>query len=302
MRNLDISVLIATRNRSRSLERTLDGIRRQDGLSDVKWEVIVVDNGSTDDTSMMLSRLQQHLPIVALYEPVPGQNRSFNRALEIARGKLLVFTDDDVEPSREWLSRIHAGSQRYSADSIFGGPIIPVYPLELPMWLQTILHENPAYESVAFAKFLLSKDEGPITDIPFGPNFAVRARALGRLRFNPALGPGNEGPAMMGETELLLRLRGSGERIIYLPTARVKHFVREEQIDRKWLLERAYKYGRSSARVIKRPSPGSIATIWRVQTKVPLARTICLSSLIQAQIWLAYFRGIWHESRLMAQE
>jgi glycosyltransferase involved in cell wall biosynthesis len=221
MQNLDISVLIATRNRARSLERTLDGIRRQDGLSDVKWEVIVVDNGSTDDTSMALARMQQHLPIVALYEPVPGQNRSFNKALEIARGKLLVFTDDDVEPSREWLSRIHTGSQRYSADSIFGGPIIPVYPFELPHWLQTIFHEYPACESVAFAKFLLSKDEGPITDIPFGPNFAVRARALGHLRFNPALGPGNEGPAMMGETELLMRLCESGERIIYLPTASV---------------------------------------------------------------------------------
>ena len=77
---LDLSVLIATRDRSKLLEATLDHLRYQD-LLDIRWEVIVVDNGSVDDTPFVLTRAREQLPLVTLHEPRPGKNRALNSAL-----------------------------------------------------------------------------------------------------------------------------------------------------------------------------------------------------------------------------
>ena len=107
---VDLSLIIATRNRARSLESTLERLWRQQPEG-ACWEVIVVDNGSVDDTPQVIERASKRLPIVALYEPAPGINRSLNRALDAARGDLLVFTNDNAEPSPGWLGELYRASR-----------------------------------------------------------------------------------------------------------------------------------------------------------------------------------------------
>src|SRR5262249_40881666 len=136
---LNISVLIATRDRAKLLENTLDHLHKQvmPGLS---WEVMVVDNGSTDDTSSVLERAREKLPLVSLYEPIPGKNRSLNKALKHAQGELLVFTDDDVSPSTEWLAELCRASRQYRDYNLFCGPIYLSYPPDKPDWFD---YSNP---------------------------------------------------------------------------------------------------------------------------------------------------------------
>jgi GT2 family glycosyltransferase len=240
---LDISVLIATYNRARQLEATLNDLCRQqtDGF---QWEVIAIDNGSTDDTQSVLKRASERLELVTLYEPISGKSRCLNKAFEIARGKLLVFTDDDVHLVPTWLALLFRASQCYIKYSIFCGPVIPDYPPDIPTWLR-----DHWFSLVAYAHWVPEEPEGPLTRLPCGPNYAVRASALNGLRFDETIGAMKGNPPLGEETKFVLQLLDRGERIVYLPAASVTHAVPRQHTELSWLLTRAFRHGRANARI-----------------------------------------------------
>jgi len=242
---LDISVLIATRDRCQLLEMTINHLIHQ-SLKNIRWEIIVIDNGSTDNTIHTLARAQTQLPLTVLQEPIPGKNGALNKALNIVRGDLLVFTDDDIEPSSQWLADLFSASRRWPTYSIFCGPVFPTYPEETPAWLR-----EHKFAAPAFAEFVIAAQEGPLHSsiTPFGPNYAIRANRLKDLRFCTQIGPCGKNYPMGGETELLRRLVARGERIIYVPSASVKHYIGPHQIKLEWLIQRAFNFGRGTARL-----------------------------------------------------
>jgi len=152
--NLTVSVLIPTRNRANALEQCLLHVfgQRLEGLFDTRspqWEVIVIDNGSTDETPAVLRRIGEIGPLRILHEPIPGKSRAVNRALSIASGELLVFIDDDVHPSLEWLPSLIQASRKFSDAAVFCGPIFREFPAGAPAWLR----DHQAFVSLAFALF-----------------------------------------------------------------------------------------------------------------------------------------------------
>jgi hypothetical protein len=243
----DISILFATYNRMGLLEKTLSHLERQE-VDHIRWELIVIDNGSNDDTVSVLANFQEKLPLIVLQEPQPGKNRALNRGLEVASGDLFVFTDDDVEHEPSWLAELFAASKRWSDCSIFGGSIFPIYPPEMPAWLQEDHYAMPFY-----AKFMPRLPEGilPLNrfPLPFGPNFAVRAKALNGLRFSTNLGPQGKSYPLGDETEFLKRLVAKGETVVYVPQATVRHFVGKHQVEAAWLFQRAFNLGRGMAQL-----------------------------------------------------
>jgi glycosyltransferase involved in cell wall biosynthesis len=275
--SLDLSLIIASRNRARSIEVTLSDLQAQQ-LDGLKWEVIVIDNGSTDDTSSVLAHGQERLPLVALTEPERGQNRARNRGLDAARGELLVFTDDDVRLSPQWLSNIYKASKRYIKYNIFCGPIIPEYPPEVPGWLR----DHP-FASVAFSRFVHDAPEGPLPVLPFSGNFAVRASIMKGLRFSEAMGPQGKNYAMGSETELLSRLSDQGERVVYVPSAPVYVPISKGEVEMKSLLTRAFRHGRGTARLwpdnTSRSLFGVPLYLWM---RIPLALTGYVLSIFRS--------------------
>jgi GT2 family glycosyltransferase len=237
---LDASVLVATRGRAALLGATLAHLARQvtDGL---RWEVVVVDNGGDDATAAVLAQARAALPLVVLAEPRPGKNRALNRALAVARGALLVFTDDDVEPGPRWLAEYVGAARRWPAYAVFGGPVTPRLPATAPPWLAT-----HAFAVAAFARFEPGVAEGPCASLPFGPNYAVRAARMAGLAFREDLGSqGNANDLMGGETELLQRLAGAGAQAVFVPSARVAHVIEPHQTTPDWLFRRAFRHGRT---------------------------------------------------------
>src|SRR5208282_4181753 len=110
---MDLSVIIATHNRAPRMEKLLDAFCRLRIAPTVKWELIVVDNASKDGTPEVLSSevSRGRLPLVHLTEPLIGKTRALNRALKSARGALVVFTDDDVIPEKNWLMAFNEASK-----------------------------------------------------------------------------------------------------------------------------------------------------------------------------------------------
>jgi glycosyltransferase involved in cell wall biosynthesis len=239
---VDATVIFATRDRSGLLAQTLAQLERQTG--DAGWELIVVDNGSSDDTPRVLADAAGRLPLRVLHEPSPGKNRALNQALAVARGDLLIFTDDDVIAEPDWISQMVGAARRWPEAAIFGGRVLLSFPPGTPRWLQ-----EPLHGAMNFARYAPPYPEGATTYLPNGPNFAVRAAALGGLRYREDIGPqAGMAYAMGSETELIVRLRAQGAVMVYVPSATVHHVVQEHQLNDHYLLGRSYRLGRGQVR------------------------------------------------------
>lgn len=235
---MDISVLMSTRNRAQRLRDTLEHFQRL-SIANHDWEIVVVDNGSSDETQRVLAGAGRHLPLRVLSEPRAGKNRALNLALREAAGGLLVFTDDDIIPDPGWLQAIWDAAQRWPGFGVFGGRVLPECPTTTPEWLR----QHP-FAVTAFCVFDPPLQEGAIELYPFGANLAIRKDAMKGLQFREDVGPAGSSYAMGSETELLERLRVKGERFIFTPSAVVRHVIEEHQLDWKWLFARSRKYGR----------------------------------------------------------
>ncbi len=143
-----ISILIPTHNRAAIVEETLETMLRVDRAGmNVEW--VVINNASTDRTDDVLRSYCGRLPLRILHEARPGKNRALNRGLHDAPlGDIVVFTDDDIAPTINWLEEIVAACDRWPQHDVFGGRILPRWPNGTrPHW---------DYPSAAFAGFCVA--------------------------------------------------------------------------------------------------------------------------------------------------
>jgi O-antigen/teichoic acid export membrane protein/glycosyltransferase involved in cell wall biosynthesis len=110
---VDLSVVIPARNAASTIGAQLESLARQDFTG--SWEVVVVDNGSTDDTVEVVERFADRLPAVRVVSALERNSIPYarNRGVEAARGSLIAFCDADDEVSEGWLSAVASGLERY---------------------------------------------------------------------------------------------------------------------------------------------------------------------------------------------
>jgi glycosyltransferase involved in cell wall biosynthesis len=236
----EITIVLATYNGERTLPRTLASLGELEAPP-CSWNIVVVDNGSTDRTAEILHGFIGKLPITILQEAARGKNRALNRALREPLGDLVVFTDDDIVADPSWLRELHGCAARQPQADIFGGTILPAWEMPPADW---ILKSIP--DSIAFGISDPTWSEGPISPgFIWGANMMVRRRVFdGGQRFNDQVGP-NKGLYIMGsETEFTHRIAEMGFLPWYCPQARVCHIIRASQLNREWIMKRAIRFGR----------------------------------------------------------
>lgn len=292
---VDLSVLFSTRDRADTLERTLAAMSRLEP-GDLRWELIVIDNGSSDRTAEVLSAAAGRLPIRVLHEPVPGKNRCLNLGVSRAGGSLLVFTDDDVLPRADWLTAYAEAAGRWPDDSVFSGRIRLDFPPGTPAWIPRL---PQPYLKFAFSLYDHDRHEGPIKHSPTGPNMAVRRSVFDRFSFNESIGPAGKNYAMGSETELLIRLRDAGHRFIYVPDSRVKHIIREEQATVGWLASRGTRLGRGQMASSLIQGHNVRPLLWRSLTQGAVALPLLLLSWLLPPAWR--FRSRWHWNKAVGR-
>jgi len=118
--HISISLIIATRNRCHQLVRCLQSI--QSVAFERPWELIIVDNGSTDKTAALVREFvaSAFLPVHYVFESKAGLGNAHNAGVAIARGKILAFTDDDCYPAADFLSRIWSAFEDRALGYIVG--------------------------------------------------------------------------------------------------------------------------------------------------------------------------------------
>jgi glycosyltransferase involved in cell wall biosynthesis len=247
---MDISVIIATRNRAALLGNTLSSLAIQ-STQCLSVEVVVVDNGRTDDTQSVLNEYRRLLRLVVLTEETAGKSRALNKAMDVANGEIFLFTDDDVTPSPKWIQEFAFGERRYPSVQVFCGPIVPQFESPAPDWLTS--HH---FAGALFGRFDPQIPEGPLPEplIPFGANFAVRSSSIPQARFRVDLGPSLENGPIFGEdTEFLRRLQAQGAKIVFLPFCAVFHHVPDRCQELSWISERAFNLGRGHVADLQTP-------------------------------------------------
>lgn len=239
-----LTVLFATKNRAWLLPRVMESFCALEEPPS-GWKLVVVDNGSTDDTGRVLAEFANRLPMHTLVETTPGKNNALNAGVEFIEGDLAVFTDDDVFPRTDWLVELRKAADVHTDCTMFGGPIVPIWEGSPPRWVGWV-EMGPVF-SITDPNLT----EGEIRPLQvFGPNMVVRSHIFhSGIRFNPEIGPCGTDYAMGGESELMMRLESVGHKAWFVSRALVGHFVRRDQLKTSWVLARAYRYGRGDFRL-----------------------------------------------------
>jgi glycosyltransferase involved in cell wall biosynthesis len=272
------------------------------------WQLLVIDNGSTDATQEVLARYTLRLPMQTLYEPRRGKNAALNaglrRALANSATELLVFTDDDAKPDPDWLLRLAECAQAHPDYAVFGGSIVPDWSSPPPEWVLRLVPLGLTYGITA-----ANQAEGPVfPGLIWGANMAVRRCVFDAgHRFDTSIGPAAGQYAMGSETEFTRRVHALGYRSWFCPAARVAHHIRGYQTDPSYVLERARRFGRGKAR---QDQPGGFPELFGVPRWM-LARlgveaagwliaTLCRRSDRQfLHRWeISYLRGYLQEARM----
>lgn len=231
-----LSVVIATRDRAGSLARCLDMLQSAWDSEPCAWEILVVDNGSQDDTPALARAFADHasFPVRCLSEPKPGVSRARNSGARAARALCLAFTDDDCEVLPGWAQALLAAFAGPDGPEVVGGRVDLADAADLPTSIRP------------FPDALTITDFDALTARMIGCNLAVLRRTFRALGgFDPRLGGGT--PAGSGEDlDLVYRALRAGARIRYEPAARLRHAHGRRGHDERQRLAQLYTRGRGA--------------------------------------------------------
>lgn len=187
-----------------------------------------------------------HLPIREEIEREQGLSHARNRALKSAKGERLIWIDDDVFVEKSWLSSYLEAFNRWPEASYFAGAVLPYFEAEPPRWLS----ENLPILSGMLVKldYGLSERKMDPEQYPVGANMAFRRDVLTGSCFNPNFG--KKGQTILGgdETFVFESLSGKGNYGVWVPSARVQHFIPPERQSLKYVWAWFVGAGRTQVR------------------------------------------------------
>jgi glycosyltransferase involved in cell wall biosynthesis len=246
------TVIIGTHNRAGLLEGVLAAIEGQRTSPGLRWDLVVVDNNSTDGTKAVIEafRARVQVPTTYTFEARQGINHARNTGVSAATGELLVFTDDDCRPAPTWLQDVMEAIRRWNADGV-GGRILPQWSAPPPPWLA---HEQHLWTTLA----MLTDTEVRRVEIGprqrahgfrlWGANMSFRRSAFEAVGgFDPDCGPQGKKKYSGGDIEFVRRVIEAGKVVMFDPAPTVWHWVGPERMRKSYFRTHAFYYGEGAA-------------------------------------------------------
>lgn len=234
-----ISAIICTHNRDDYLGAAIDSLLAQDCSS---YEIIVVDNASTDTTKAVVEARLPHLQLHYVYEATLGLSVARNAGANVAQGSILAYLDDDAEASSHWLSSLVSIYDTNDKVAIAGGKVTLIWPpgRTAPQWLSQEMSSNlGAYDLGSEIVYITQPG---LT--PRGLNYSIRADFLATIGgFDPNLG--RVGKNLLSNEELVMteKALSMGFQVAYLPDALVAHNVAPGRLVPSWFISRSWWQG-----------------------------------------------------------
>ncbi|MGB6199057.1 MAG: glycosyltransferase family 2 protein [Candidatus Acidiferrales bacterium] len=245
---MKISVILCTFNRCQPLEAVLNSLSASILPASVDWEVLVVDNNSTDRTRDVVAEISGKFPgrFRYLFEARPGKSFALNTGTRNAHGDVFAFVDDDVTVDTTWLQNLTAvlHDEKWAGT---GGRTLPAHDYVSPPWMSLDM------AGALYAHFDLGDAPRTLDRPPYGANMAFRKTIFekyGGFRTDMGPSPDREIPRPNEDTEFGRRLMAAGERLRYEPSAVVRHPVPLERLNKEYFLTWWFDYGRAMKREI----------------------------------------------------
>lgn len=246
-RQTSVSIVICCFNSAQRLPDTLARLLEQVNDESISWEVIVVDNASTDDTAIMARHVwptEFRAPLRIVREPDPGLTHARRAGLTAARGEIVSFVDDDNRVCADWVRFVHEIFARHSDVGACGGLALADFAAREPSWFKAVQR--------FYACGPQAPCEGFVDDrrgYLYGAGLSVRRQALARLydlgfqnlasdRTGASLSSG-------GDVEICLALRLGGWRLYYDPQLELNHLMPAERTTDRYRRRLIFAIGRS---------------------------------------------------------
>ena len=206
---VDISTVLTTYNRSTMLAAALKGLLNQDA-GGVRYEILVIDNNSTDGTRALVEGLiaEGHSRLRYIFEPKQGISHGRNAGIAAAHGAIIAFTDDDVVVTDNWIATLRRALVENPGIGYVGGKILPRWTEPPPSWL-TVHHWWPlALLDAGNERFLVNASN---------PLCLPTANAAFRRSVFSKVGPYSPEFSGREDHEMYLRLWDAGVEGLYVP-------------------------------------------------------------------------------------
>jgi len=256
------SIIIPTYNRPELLSELLDSLIIQKFNPD-NFEILIIDNNSENDVSSLIENFKKnhpHFDIKYFNELQQGEQFAWNKGIEKAQGKLLIFVDDDITFHRDYFARLEKDFSNNTDDIAGGGKVAPVFEYQKPAWINK-------YVMPYFAEINLGeKSHFPKNKHPFATNMLISKNILDKIgNFNTELmSDKNTIPPGSFERDLFKRIRDAGYPIYYFHDLVVWHFIPQEKINKSYVKERAVETGKTFRDIYKSKSIGwYLYALWK---------------------------------------
>lgn len=236
MMSLDFTVAIRAFNAAERLPSLLDKLRSQQHTDSIRWEILIVDNNSTDKTPEIVQAYQaEWLSVCELryvLEPRQGAAIARKRAIQEAKGTLIGFLDDDTLPAIDWVAKAYEFGQAHPNAGAYGSRILPNYEIEPPPNFDRIAHYLPTMLRQQSFRY-----DSHRKGMPVGAGLVIRRQVWLDCAIGDQIiqGPVGHGFALKGEeTEALWKIKAAKWEIWYNAEMSIVHKIP------KWRLEKAY--------------------------------------------------------------
>ena len=236
--SIDFTVAIPTYNGASRLPKLFEKLRQQTGLDQISWEIIVVDNNSTDNTAQVVQEYQGNwlvdVPLTYILEPQQGAAYARLRAVQEAQGKLIGFLDDDNLPNPDWIVQAYTFAQEHPQAGAFSGQIHGDFEVEPPENFQRI----QAFLAIREHGSTPHQFEPQNLRLPPAASLVVRKKAwCETVPSRPTLTGKLPGVMIQGDDyEPLLYMYKAGWEIWYHPDLHTYHQIPHWRLERGYLL------------------------------------------------------------------
>lgn len=239
-----ISIIICTYNRDKYIYQTLEKIA-QNNFPTNGYEIVLINNKSTDKTAAECDRFHQNYPSVDYHyfvESNQGLSYARNRGIIESTGDFLVFLDDDAFVDKDYLQNLLHYLEQYPDTKAFGGKIDPFYESGIPpKWMS-----KWSYSWVSALNKGQKVCKFTNTEYPIGANMGVKKSIVDKCgMFNVDLG--RTGNNLMGgeEKDFFNRIKATGADILYFPEIKVMHCIPEKRLTKDFIIRLANGIGMS---------------------------------------------------------
>jgi glycosyltransferase involved in cell wall biosynthesis len=286
-----VSVIICTYNGEKQLPITLDHLFKQKELSGINWEIIIIDNNSSDGTSLLIDgilRANEMHNLKTFFQPIPGKLAALKMAVSSAAYESLLICDDDNWLDEHYLANAYHFMEEHPEVGVLGGKGAPVDPSSLPKWIVPHLHNYAAAEQW--------HETADITDTigsVYGAGMVIRKEiytSVFQQSWPLYLSALRKGKILLSgeDTEICYIATLFGYRIYYNSDLKFQHNFPTAKINQRYLLNLVYFFGFGGASLLpytqqKEKNNKSIIKIFFLET-YRLLRYDCLNYIQQPNL------------------